>query len=561
FPEGNCYMYEFGFKALVRAQFLSPQITYTVNLVFRHNTEQDLPKFMIKYRIDGEKKVLTVHETNKKEDGWFMAELHRCTSEHGTFEIMFECCWPTLLVAGIEFQPFEERVEDDQVLEYQDIIEAASHPFVYRSIEELKVLLSKGIYLNGYKTWFSLSENGYQCEMISIGDCLIRDDSNKNNISHYESHPLSRFPVGLYKMMANRFKVHVKTQFLSPLTIYTVNLVFHYSCPLEKFVYLGLQYKLEGEIETSTVYFADLREDGMYWAELYQFTSDGRSVDLVIIFEEIKDYIEVEGIMFHPFEKDLGGSKRVHSLLLSEKRGNKLRLGQVENQVLEDEKVDMQTVTDLEIMKVSKDRREWTPKKDLYTIFSRCFNNTREWFCVDKNGKKCLKLSARAACNVDNTFPGQQPVPIFRSGELLIKSGFYTFSISQVKSQVLSPGTTYACYLVYKSPQDQSVPVALMEVNKESDSWYIYLSSPPNTPVIGRELDGNTHNSFNRPKLIAVPRQRSDGWMEVKVWEFDTLITSKPISMYLTLRPVWSKYFSRISIQGIELRPIKDTSV
>nr|GEV32085.1 protein kinase-like domain, phloem protein 2-like protein [Tanacetum cinerariifolium] len=137
FPKGRCYTYEFGFTALVRAQFLSPQITYTMNLVFRHTSEQNLPKFMvIRYRINGENKVSTVHETNKIEDGWFMAELHQCTSDHGTFAIMFERCRATLLVAGIEFQPLEERVEDDQVLEYQDIIKAASHRLVYRSIEE-----------------------------------------------------------------------------------------------------------------------------------------------------------------------------------------------------------------------------------------------------------------------------------------------------------------------------------------------------------------------------------------------------------------------------------------
>ncbi|GKA60158.1 kinase-like domain, phloem protein 2-like protein, partial [Tanacetum coccineum] len=371
FPEGRCYMYEFGFKALVRAQFLSPQITYTVNLVFRHNTEQNLPKFMIKYRIDGEKKVLKVHETNKIEDGWFMAELHRCTSEHGTFEIMFKGRQATLLVAGIEFQPLEERVEDDQVLEYQDIIEAASHPLVYRSIEELKVLLSKGIYLNGYKTWFSLSENGDQSEMISIADCLIPDDK----YYYIRSHPHSRFPAGLYETRRKGFRVHVKTQFLSPLTTYTVNLVFNHPFSMDKLVYLGFQYKLEGETETSTVYFADLREDGLYWAELYQFTSVGRSVDLIIIFEEIEDRLEVEGIMFQPLEK-------------------------IENQLLEDEEVCMQTVMDSEIMTVSKDSTEWTTKKDCYSILCQCFRivNSKERFSVDKNGKKCLKLSARAAC-------------------------------------------------------------------------------------------------------------------------------------------------------------------
>nr|GEV32087.1 protein kinase-like domain, phloem protein 2-like protein [Tanacetum cinerariifolium] len=94
-----------------------------------------------------------------------------------------------------------------------------------------------------------------------------------------------------------------------------------------------------------------------------------------------------------------------------------------------------------------------------------------------------------------------------------------------------------------------------MDVNKESDSWYVYLSSPPNTPVIGRELDENTHNSFNRPKLIAVPRQRSDGWMEVKragvVVDIDNMVCCQDVLSSIKDASSLANIISRAySIQG-----------
>ncbi|PWA96767.1 protein kinase-like domain, Phloem protein 2-like protein [Artemisia annua] len=492
FPGGRCYEYKNEFKARVRADFLSPQITYTVNLVFRHKCATYLPKLApIRYKLDGETKLIP------------------------------------------------ENVEDDEVLEYEDIIKAASHSLAYRSLAELKVLLSKGIHLNEYKRWFSLNEKGDNCEMISVAECLIPDESNKDYVFHYEPafhyepRYLSRFPTGPYKTMGKGFGVHVKAQFLSPLTTYTVNLVFSY--PYERYrpVHFGLQYKLEGETEPSTVYLADPREDGLLWAELYQFTSDGRSVDLIITFKNFKDRLEVEGVMFQPLEK-------------------------IENQLLEDEKVDMQTVMDSEIMKVSKDSTEWKMKKDRYSILWQCFRieNSQERFSVDKNGKKCLKLSARAACYLEHRYATWESSPNSSFGEVLEVSSCRQVIIhSCIKSQVLSPETAYACYFVYKLPQDQSTPAALMEVNRESDSWYICLSSPPNTPVIGQKLDKNRHNSSSRPKLNAKPQQRSDGWMEVKLWEFQTETTFRTVSLRLTLRPIWSTY-SRIILEGIELRPI-----
>nr|GEZ29052.1 protein kinase-like domain, phloem protein 2-like protein [Tanacetum cinerariifolium] len=53
-----------------------------------------------------------------------------------------------------------ETVRHYQVLGYQDIVKVSSQALFNKSLEELKVLLSIGVHLNGYKKWFSLNENG-----------------------------------------------------------------------------------------------------------------------------------------------------------------------------------------------------------------------------------------------------------------------------------------------------------------------------------------------------------------------------------------------------------------
>ena len=92
---------------------------------------------------------------------------------------------------------------------------------------------------------------------------------------------------------------------------------------------------------------------------------------------------------------------------------------------------------------------------------------------------------------------------------------------SEIKCQDVSSETTYAVYLVYKLPEDQSTFEAPLVVKErhlcDHPGWYIYLAGP-HTPVIRPKLNENTQNPVARPsKLNVVPQQRSDGWMEVKV--------------------------------------------
>lgn len=118
-----------------------------------------------------------------------------------------------------------------------------------------------------------------------------------------------------------------------------------------------------------------------------------------------------------------------------------------------------------------------------------------------------------------------------RFGEVLvINSGSISIVLNENKSQiVLSPQTRYASYLVYKLPGDQSTFEAPMNVRDKdvgshiwNDYWCIYLVTPQ-TQVIRPKNIQNTRNLTNRPKMKGFPQLRSEGWMEVLVYEFRTM--------------------------------------
>ena len=103
---------------------------------------------------------------------------------------------------------------------------------------------------------------------------------------------------------------------------------------------------------------------------------------------------------------------------------------------------------------------------------------------------------------------------------MLVITCSYKFQIQRrIEPQEVSPETTYAAFLVYKLPQDQSTFEAPIQMGYDS---FIYLVSPPVTPIIGPKFDENSYNPLNRYKGTAIRQQRSDGWMEVKVWQFQT---------------------------------------
>ncbi|KAD6453721.1 hypothetical protein E3N88_08427 [Mikania micrantha] len=253
------------------------------------------------------------------------------------------------------------------------------------------------------------------------------------------------------------------------------------------------------------------------------------------------DLIEVEGIEFRPLEK------------VEHKD---------ENQTISDSDAycEEKFPTDYEdIMKWSTDIMQWTTKNEAYSIIRKGFliDDGEKWFSLDKNGKKCHMLSAAyiESWNEDQlSLSGSR----FKEATLLSLSRFTIHC--GIRSNLLSPQTTYATYLVYKYlPENQSRfegPVEVSETfGSDHNHWYIYLVSPT-TPVIRPNANQNTHNPVYRPKIKGIPQQRNDGWMEVQIWEFQTAATIEMIHMNLQLTPCGATRFVGLVIQGFEVRPI-----
>ncbi|KAI7743870.1 hypothetical protein M8C21_030319 [Ambrosia artemisiifolia] len=423
----------------------------------------------------------------------------------------------------------------------------AEPPLNYRSKGELRTLLSKGVLLNAGKTWFSLNKKGEHCEMISFAECLDSDPSQFQDYS-WSSEYNSRFPTGTFLSWTGRFKTRVKSQLLSPQITYTVNLVFKFRLPNKAkkcHDIMSVSYKLQEETKFSISYLAAERGDEWYMVELYQFTSDQRIVNLEIQFRDPCVDIEIEGIEFRPLEKeDENVTLKVQPILDSDSNWE-----------------DKVPIDYEDIIKLSKNSMQWTTKKELYSIFRKGFliNDGQEWFSLDKTGKKCHMLSARMASTQQMQCLYYQPLPESRFGEVVELMDWEFKIITEINHQLVSSNTTYASYLVYKLPRQHpryEAPVKVMDEELSSDHiWFIFFVSPQ-TPVIRPMIGQNTHNPLNRPKIKDLPQQRNDGWMEVKIWEFQTATTTKMIPMRLKFNSCGSEPPNWLLIQGVEFRPI-----
>ncbi|KAJ0859256.1 putative protein kinase RLK-Pelle-CrRLK1L-1 family [Helianthus annuus] len=96
----------------VRTQFLSPGITYTVNLVFKFTYTEDKARcepIYLKYKLEGETESSISHLACDRDDGWWMCELYQLTCDQRIVHlpILFEGFnhSNSIQVEGIEFKP------------------------------------------------------------------------------------------------------------------------------------------------------------------------------------------------------------------------------------------------------------------------------------------------------------------------------------------------------------------------------------------------------------------------------------------------------------------------
>ncbi|KAI3828605.1 hypothetical protein L1987_02709 [Smallanthus sonchifolius] len=186
------------------------------------------------------------------------------------------------------------------------------------------------------------------------------------------------------------------------------------------------------------------------------------------------------------------------------------------------------------------------------------FQLAHHWFSLDKNGKKCHVISARAIVEMVRKMD-KLSLPESRFGEAIQCDSWKLCINSIIQSQLVSSSTTYAAYIVYKLPKNQSgfeVPMLVVDTLLSSDNnWYINLASPQ-TPIIRSKANQNTHNTLKGRKMKGLPQKRNDGWMEVQIWEFQTATATKMIPMCLKLATCGDKMLSGLIIHAFEFRPI-----
>ncbi|KAI3505574.1 hypothetical protein L1887_27706 [Cichorium endivia] len=180
----------------------------------------------------------------------------------------------------------------------------------------------------------------------------------------------------------------------------------------------------------------------------------------------------------------------------------------------------------------------------------------KEWFSLDKNGKKCLMLPAAVALEKHRW--SWRSLPESRFEEVAFDP-IWSFTISCSTSNMLSAKTCYGAYLVYKLQENHSgfePPLKVWMTSHFTESIsisrYIYFLSPQ-TPVIRRKIIEKTYNPLNRPKIKGISQQRKDGWMEVQI---DEQHRDVPLSFVeLSVNFPIDQSLKGLIVQGIEFRP------
>ncbi|XP_022031201.2 F-box protein PP2-B10-like [Helianthus annuus] len=231
------------------------------------------------------------------------------------------------------------------------------------------------------------------------------------------------------------------------------------------------------------------------------------------------------------------------------------------------------------IIKWSKYDMQWTTNKDLYYLLLTVSSPT-------KMLNRLLAIMGQDRVRVTDVQGLSSAIVVTkslidhnerRSHKLMImektirKVGEVAPSTISGYTQLLSPETCYACYLVYKLPdQKHSMVSGLVQMDYETLNhfangrydWlndkeqYVDLLTPTNIPFIGCNTD-EARIPRRARRIKGHPKLRKDGWMEIQVWDFNSSSTNKNIPMHCRLRSYDKWKFTGLLVQGIEFRPAK----
>ncbi|XP_076909266.1 putative F-box protein PP2-B2 [Bidens hawaiensis] len=213
-----------------------------------------------------------------------------------------------------------------------------------------------------------------------------------------------------------------------------------------------------------------------------------------------------------------------------------------------------------DMIKWSKYDLQCETTEDLYNTFCRGFslNDGEQWFSIDRDGKKCVTVSAREALEEDKwkwTYLAESRFEEVADYFNLPKFGI----LCKFRSKLLSPQTTYGVYLVYKLSEGyrhvNPPPVLVADKGSHPKEVHNIFLRTPQTPVISYTAKNKALNPSNMPKMEDLPKERSDGWMEVQVHKFQTRPNIKMVSARLSLSS-YDMGFQGLTVQCLEFRPV-----
>ncbi|XP_062109103.1 F-box protein At2g02240-like [Humulus lupulus] len=172
-------------------------------------------------------------------------------------------------------------------------------------------------------------------------------------------------------------------------------------------------------------------------------------------------------------------------------------------------------------------------------------------FSVEReSGKKCYMVGAR---KLDIAW-GDTPqywkwasLPDSRFLEVAILEHVWWLHVTaKLETEILSPKTTYAAYLVFKLEENQ------YNFDRRPVELRVQLERREEMEGFNAFLDPSSRNNIN---MSLIPRDRGDGWKEIEMGHFFNEDGEDGLVLCTLKEVSCSMSWSGLVVQGIELRP------
>ncbi|XP_071729546.1 uncharacterized protein [Rutidosis leptorrhynchoides] len=449
---------------------------------------------------------------------------------------------PTASEVAVQLQQALELQEGQEIWDtklprnYNEILKLSNTPERYSTMEKKDIynILSRGIPLQKGKLWYSIGGDGERNEMISS-----RMFSYKNRWSHrWRSIKESRFEKVAELLDISNLNIEIKmsSQLLLPGVNYSVRLVFKFCCPrksLAKRMYVNLKYTIDNE--KLNAYFATWREDGWMMIELCRFSNHKNETVIEVLLKSFSRCycdsraIYIEGIVFQAID-DVKREETQHVLEFKSEmdKVQQLPTNGTSKVIQEIEKCDE---IQQPILKPNSEMSKF-PATDMASMRQEVL--AKKWILYDYSNVKLVYSNSSSRTR-------------FEGMELLRRQSAYSIKW-KIGSQKVSPNKDHACYLLFKLSENCRglyCPVLVRNQERWKSKETIYFRHP---------------SPWNVHETDRVPKERSDGWMEVIVWIYNNSNCKlRNDSLHVKLKlTTYEGTLSGLILGGLEFRPIEE---